>query len=110
MTADRSPDRTLLIVATIVYAALSTWLSVASHAFLEADGVTHYLYARFAFDVPAYFVDHLAQGAPVDAAVQAEPLILGGDHRLDQERRDRVEGHGLPAHGLERQPSPEHQG
>lgn len=74
----RSPDRTLLIVATIVYAILSTAMSFASNAFLEADGVTHYLYARFAFDVPAYFVDVWAR--PVRMLVHAVPAHLFGLH------------------------------
>lgn len=77
MTA-RTPDRTLLIVATVAYAILSTAMSFASNAFLEADGVTHYLYARFAFDVPAYFVDVWAR--PVRMLVHAVPAHFFGLH------------------------------
>lgn len=78
MTATRQPDRTLLILATLLYAALSTAMSFASNAFLEADGVTHYLYARFAFDVPAYFVDVWAR--PVRMLIHAVPAHLFGLH------------------------------
>jgi 4-amino-4-deoxy-L-arabinose transferase-like glycosyltransferase len=72
------PDRTFLIVATIVYAIVSTAMSLASRACLEADGVTHYLYARFAFEVPAYFTDVWAR--PVRMLIHAAPAHFFGLH------------------------------
>ena len=68
----------MLIGATILYAILSTAMNFASKAFLEADGVTHYLYARFAFDVPAYFVDVWAR--PVRVLIHAVPAHYFGLH------------------------------
>lgn len=73
-----APDRTLLIVATIVYALLSTAMSLASRSCLEADGVTHYLYSRFAFEVPSYFTDVWAR--PVRMLIHAVPAHLFGLH------------------------------
>ena len=63
-------------MASVVYAALSLWMNVASRGFLEADGVTHYLYARFAFSTPAYFADVWAR--PVRVLLHAIPAQLFG--------------------------------
>ena len=80
LTADDIPDtsRAALIVASILFAALSTWMSFTSHGFLEADGVTHYMYARFAFESPFYFVDVWAR--PVRMLIHAIPAHFGGLH------------------------------
>lgn len=75
---DLPPDRLLLLVAIVVYAVLSTAMSFASRAFLEADGVTHYLYARFAFQAPSYFVDVWAR--PVRMLLHAIPAATLGLH------------------------------
>lgn len=74
---DRSP-RGLLVVTAVVYVALSTLLNVTSEGFLEADGVTHYLYARFAFQNPAYFAD--VWGRPVRMLIHAVPAHFFGLH------------------------------
>ena len=66
------------VVASLVFAALSTFMSFASKGFLEADGVTHYLYARFAFQNPAYFVD--VWGRPVRMLIHAVPAHFFGLH------------------------------
>jgi hypothetical protein len=71
-------DRRLLVFTALVVCAASTWLSFASAGFLEADGVTHYLYARFALDSPSYFVDVWAR--PVRMLIHALPAHFFGLH------------------------------
>jgi hypothetical protein len=71
-----SADRTAFIAATIIFAVLSTWLAQASKGFLEADGVTHYLYARYAFDNPAYMLDVWAR--PMRMLLHAVPAHYFG--------------------------------
>jgi hypothetical protein len=44
-------------VALLVFAGLSAYFAAASGGFLEADGCTHYLYARFALAEPHYFTN-----------------------------------------------------
>ena len=53
---ERLKDRRVLWIAAAVYAALSAWMAVASHGFLEADGITHYLARRFALTQPLHLV------------------------------------------------------
>ncbi len=57
---------------------LLLWLPAAiySRGFPEADGCTHYLCARFAFQIPGNFVD--MWGRPVCTALYAVPAVLGG--------------------------------
>ena len=57
---------------------LILWLPAAiySRAFPEADGCTHYLCARFAFQIPSNFVD--MWGRPVCTALYAVPAVLAG--------------------------------
>jgi len=55
--AAHNPHRSAIALAILIFAALSIWQAVASEGFLEADGCTHYMYARWAFTYPVYFVD-----------------------------------------------------
>lgn len=62
--------------AVLVFAALSAWCAVASEGFLEADGCTHYMYARWAFTYPVYFVD--IWGRPFKTALYAPAAATVG--------------------------------
>jgi hypothetical protein len=57
---------------------LLLWLPAAifSRGFPEADGCTHYLTSRFAFQTPTNWVD--MWGRPVCTALYAVPAVLGG--------------------------------
>jgi len=68
----------LIVMTLAVFVGLSTYFNLATDAFLEADGVTHYLYARFAFDIPAYFTDVWAR--PVRVLLHAIPATYTGVH------------------------------
>lgn len=73
----RRSDRPLFAwLSLLVFALLSTAINLESDGFLEADGVYHYLYSRFAFEVPAYFTDVWAR--PLRTAIYAVPAQLGG--------------------------------
>jgi hypothetical protein len=50
--------------------------AILSRGFPEADGCTHYLFARFAFQIPANLVN--MWGRPVCTALYALPAVLGG--------------------------------
>ena len=67
---------TPVIVAGVIYAALSMWLAVASRGFLEADGITHYLARRFALGEPLHLVGVWSR--PLCVALYAIPAHLGG--------------------------------
>jgi len=57
-TDARSARPRVAVIGTIlIFSALSLVSAVTSKGFLEADGCTHYLFARFSFHEPAYFVD-----------------------------------------------------
>lgn len=62
-------------VAIVVFAVASIAMNIMSDGFLEADGVYHYLYARYAFEVPAYFTD--VWGRPIRTLVYCIPAQLG---------------------------------
>ena len=70
--------RAALIVASFAFILLSSLMNVASTGFLETDGVTHYLYARFAFENPAFLVD--VWGRPVRTILHAIPAHFFGLH------------------------------
>ncbi|WP_428938751.1 hypothetical protein [Fontivita pretiosa] len=59
-----------------IFAALSVAAAVSSEGFLEADACTHYLYARFAWEQPHYFVN--VWGRPICTGIYAVPALLGG--------------------------------
>src|SRR3954468_3203331 len=69
-------DRVYIAIALLVFIALSLAASVTSEGFLEADGCTHYLYARFAFAEPHYLVN--IWGRPICTALYALPAQLAG--------------------------------
>ena len=71
-----STDYRAFVVASFIFAVLSSWLSLASKGFLEADGVTHYLYARYAFENPAYMLDVWAR--PMRMLLHAVPAHYFG--------------------------------
>ncbi|MGC4032388.1 MAG: hypothetical protein QM754_11780 [Tepidisphaeraceae bacterium] len=73
---NRRPDRTILLVAVFIYAAMSTWMAVASHGFLEADGITHYMARRFAISQPQHFVSVWSR--PLCVLMYCVPARLGG--------------------------------
>jgi hypothetical protein len=67
-------ERWVIVASLLFFALLSLAASVTSEGFLEADGCTHYLYARLAFDEPHYLVN--IWGRPVCTAVYAVPALL----------------------------------
>jgi hypothetical protein len=75
-TRDDQPDAKALIVAMAVFALLSALMAVMSQGFLEADGVTHYLFARYALREPQYLVN--VWGRPLFTALYALPAAWGG--------------------------------
>ena len=68
--------RTAIIFGSLVV-GLSVYITFASGGFLEADGVTHFLYARFAFEEPRLFVD--VWGRPLVTTLHAGPAQVGVD-------------------------------
>lgn len=74
---DTSRMRSLpAFMAISIFAALSTAASLTSEGFLEADGCTHYLYARFAVREPHFLVN--VWGRPLFTALYALPSAYGG--------------------------------
>jgi hypothetical protein len=78
--AIESPQRPLewrpALLAIVVFAALSVCASITSPAFLEADGCTHYLYARYALVEPHYLVN--VWGRPLCTGIYALPALFAG--------------------------------
>ena len=68
-------DRFSLLLAIAIFSSLSLLASFWSQGFSEADGCTHYLYARFAFAAPYYFVN--VWGRPLVTAIYSIPAVLG---------------------------------
>ena len=64
------------IVTIGIFAALSVAAGLASEGFLEADGCTHYLYARFALREPHFLVN--VWGRPLFTTLYALPASFGG--------------------------------
>jgi len=69
-------ERQSLWIAVAIYAALSIWMAIASHGFLEADGITHYLLRRFSLHQPLNLVG--VWGRPLCVLLYAIPSGLGG--------------------------------
>lgn len=46
-----------LVVGAAIFSALSVFAAVTSRGFLEADGCTHFIMARFAFQEPHYLIN-----------------------------------------------------
>ena len=66
----------VILISILTFAALSLALSITSDGFLEADGCTHFMYAKFALAEPHYLLN--IWGRPVCTAVCAIPAQLGG--------------------------------
>jgi hypothetical protein len=65
-----------LALGVVIFAALSTWCAVKSVGFLEADAMTHYMFARFSFREWSYFVN--VWGRPLCTGLYAIPANWGG--------------------------------
>jgi hypothetical protein len=72
----QSDQRVAILLAILIFSGLSLWGAITSAGFLEADGCTHYLYARFAFQEPHYFVN--VWGRPICTAIYSVPALIGG--------------------------------
>jgi hypothetical protein len=72
----RQSDCRALLLAILIFSALSLVASRTSEGFLEADGCTHYLYARFALFEPHYLVN--VWGRPLCTAIYAIPAVIDG--------------------------------
>jgi uncharacterized membrane protein len=60
----------------VIFSGLSLAAAIASKDFLEADGIVHYLYARFAFQESHLLVN--VWGRPFCTAVYAVPAAVAG--------------------------------
>jgi hypothetical protein len=69
-------NRLALVVAAVAFSALSLWCAVKSAGFLEADAMTHYMFARFSFREWSYFVN--VWGRPLCTGVYAIPANVAG--------------------------------
>ncbi len=65
-----------LATAILIFAALSLVAAITSDGFLEADGCTHYLYARYALLEPHYLVN--VWGRPFWTLLYCIPGYFGG--------------------------------
>src|SRR3954469_13985514 len=69
-------NRLALILGVLIFAALSTWSSIKSVGFLDADAMPHYMFPRFSSREWSYFVN--VWGRPLCTAVYALPANLAG--------------------------------
>src|SRR5215212_5355402 len=69
-------DNWSIAIAIFTFTVLSLAVSITSDGFLEADGCTHYQYAKFAFSEPHYLIN--IWGRPVCSVLYALPAQLGG--------------------------------
>ncbi len=74
--AGRATQRLAALLAIGIFAGLSLLVSFSSEGFLEADGCTHYLYARFALREPHFLLN--VWGRPLFTALYAVPSQYGG--------------------------------
>lgn len=65
-----------IIAGVLIFCVFSIWGAVTSEGFLEADAITHYLYARFAFQEPHYLLN--VWGRPLCTGLYAVPAALFG--------------------------------
>jgi hypothetical protein len=65
-----------IALAVAIFSAASVWMAIHSDGFLEADSVTHYLYARFAIVETHYLVN--IWGRPFVTALYAIPAFVWG--------------------------------
>jgi hypothetical protein len=75
-SASAQADVVATVTACAIFCALSILCAIACDGFLEADGCSHYLYARFAFLQPYFFVN--VWGRPICTALYSIPAVLGG--------------------------------
>jgi len=73
---DRRADLAAVLVAVGLFALLSTLAARASEGFLEADAVTHYMFARAAWEEPGYLVS--VWGRPVVKLLHVLPAHFAG--------------------------------
>ena len=69
-------DRAVVLAYGGVFALLSLIMAMWSRGFLEADGITHYLYAREAWSSPWIFTD--VWGRPTVKVLHAIPAAVPG--------------------------------
>jgi len=69
-------DVAILLCVVSVFGILSTLGSITSEGFLEADGCTHFLFARAAFDEPHYLVN--IWGRPLKTMLYVLPAHFFG--------------------------------
>ena len=67
-----------ILLAALIFIALSILMNVWSSGFLEEDGRVHYLMARFAFAMPTYFTD--VWGRPIATLLYAPAAATVGLH------------------------------
>jgi hypothetical protein len=65
-----------IAIAVVVFSALSIWFGIESDGFLEADSLTHYLYARFAILETHYLVN--VWGRPLVTGLYSIPAFYFG--------------------------------
>jgi hypothetical protein len=70
------PSLRPLAIGMGIFAVLSAYAAVKSQGFLEADAVTHYLFARFALHEHHYLVN--VWGRPLITGLYMIPAVLGG--------------------------------
>jgi hypothetical protein len=65
-----------IMASLVVFSIFSIWGAITSEGFLEADAITHYLYARFAISEPHYLVN--VWGRPLCTGLYALPAYFFG--------------------------------
>src|SRR3954468_1388701 len=65
-----------VVLAGLIFSAASIWGGVTSDGFLEADSLTHYIYARFAITQTHYLVN--IWGRPFVTGIYAVPAYCWG--------------------------------
>jgi hypothetical protein len=75
-TARRHRDLRTLLLAALGFSVLSIAGALASRGFLESDGGTHFIYARFAFSEPHFMTN--VWGRPFCTALYALPAHFAG--------------------------------
>jgi hypothetical protein len=76
MIESRPAETRLVWGVVVLFAVCSAMAAIRSHGFLEADGATHYIIARHAFEHPAFFTD--VWGRPLCTTLLALGARAGG--------------------------------
>ena len=71
-----APNLLALWVGIAIFAAMSLWMAIASKGFLEADALTHYMFARHAMQEPHYLTD--VWGRPLCTGMYVLPAAIAG--------------------------------